>query len=165
MRHKVDLNESRKLMLVKHLSRCFGKFSGYKFPNSSCVQGGLHGEYFEKFILYYFHSTAEFDITVFFCPPPHLDPRGPITFELVITWGFVPILAIRLNATQYKWTWEDLPDDLVWNMTSKEWGKFVESADRATDIMGYNIRVPALPPTHFAGDQKSLKFTFFYFSN
>ena len=95
--HKVDLNESRTLMLVKHLSRCFGKFSGYKFPNSSCVQGGLHGEYFEKFISHYFHSTAEFDITVFFFPPPHLDPRGPITFELVIMWGLVPTL---LNKTQ-----------------------------------------------------------------
>ena len=103
MLHKVDLNESRTLMLVKHLSRCLGKFSGYKFPNSSYVQGGLHGEYFEKFILHYFHSTAEFDITVFFSPPLHLDPRGPITFELVIMWGLVPTLAIRLiNATQHK---------------------------------------------------------------
>ena len=28
-------------------------------------------------------------------------------------------------------------DDLIWNMTSKKWGKFVELADRATDIIGY----------------------------
>lgn len=121
-------------MLVKHLSRCFGKFSGYKFPNSSCVQGGLHGEYFEKFILHYFHSTAEFDIT--FLSASSSRPSGTNHIRTRYNVGACPYIS---NKTQRNTTQVSVGrfDDLIWNMTSKKWGKFVELADRATDIMGY----------------------------
>ena len=52
--------------------------------------------------LFYTIFIRQLHLTSLLSPPPHLDPRGPITFELVIMWGLVPILAIRLNATQHK---------------------------------------------------------------
>lgn len=143
-------------MLVKYLSRRFGYFQDLNSQILLACKEVCMVNIWSNLFYIIFLMTAEFDITVFFPPPPHLDPRGPIKFELVITWDVITAISPYIsNKTQRNTTQVSVGrfDDLIWNTTSKKWRKFVELADRATDIMGYDIHVPSLPPTHFAGDQ------------
>lgn len=109
--------------------------------------------------------TAEFDITVFFPPPPHLDPRGPIKFELVITWDVITAISPYIsNKTQRNTTSER--GKIWWPHLKYDFKKVEEICWIGRSSNGhYGLWHPcSIPPSYaLCRWSKSLKFTFFYF--